>query len=47
MKDRKCITCTHFLLCEGKPTPAPCLNYEERKKKYGGKKNVFNENSRQ
>lgn len=44
MKDRECISCIHFLMCSGKPTPAPCVKYEERKNnEYGGKKNVHNE----
>lgn len=33
MKDIECISCKHFLLCKGKPTPAKCLNYEERESK--------------
>lgn len=32
MKDRECINCKKFLTCKGKPTPEPCVNYEERKK---------------
>ena len=48
MKDKECISCRHFLMCKGKPTPAPCVNYEKRKEKNdGGEKNVYTEDYRQ
>ena len=30
MKDRECISCTHFLMCQGKENSEPCINYEKR-----------------
>lgn len=45
MKDKECISCRHFLMCKGKPTPAPCVNYEERKKKDGRTQNVRKNNN--
>lgn len=35
MKDKECIMCKHLFTCKGKPTEAPCVNFEERKKKDG------------
>lgn len=37
MKDYECITCKHFLLCQGKPSPAPCVNFESRKEEEDAK----------
>jgi len=30
MKDHECISCTHFLMCQGKEKSEPCINYEKR-----------------
>lgn len=46
MKDKECISCKHFLMCQGKPTPAPCVNYEERTKENGRKTNVQQQDNR-
>lgn len=27
-------------MCKGKPTPAPCVNYEKRKEKADGRRKV-------
>ena len=45
MKDRECISCIHFLMCKGKPTPAPCVNYEKRKVTKDGRRKVDKDNN--
>lgn len=32
LKTRECITCKHFLICNGKENDKPCVKYEARNK---------------
>ena len=40
IKDRECIDCTHFLMCNGKTKETErCINFEQRENKYINNKN--------
>lgn len=40
-KTRECMSCQHLIKCKGMPLNVDrCVNYEERKKEDGRKKNV-------
>jgi hypothetical protein len=42
LKDKECVKCEKFFDCKGKPKEVKqCLNYVERMKDNGGKKNVY------
>ena len=42
VKDKECINCEKFFDCKGKPEGVKnCLNFTERKKDDGRKKNVY------
>ena len=38
LKTRECITCKHFLICNGKENDKPCVKYEARNKENKEKK---------